>query len=297
MTLGLGEVCALLAPLSWAVAVILFRRSDQAGLSPAAMNLFKNTLAIALLSLTLLAMGHGPPPGRSLGDWGILAVSGLLGLAIADTLLFAGLRRIGAARLALVDTVYAPMMVLLSWVFLAERPSVGFLLGAVGVLGGVSLASLDLRRAVASGDRGVALGALMAFGAITGTGISVILVKPLLAEADLVEVIWVRLIAGVLGQLVWVTARREWGEVARAFRPGPAWRTLVPAAFIGTYVSLLLWLGGFKWADASVAAVLNQLATIYTLTLAWAVLGEQVVPRQVAGALLAVAGAVVIVLT
>ena len=37
-------------------------------------------------------------------------------------------------------------------------------------------------------------------------------------------------------------------------RPSAVWRTLVPASVLGSYVSMLLWIGGFKWADASVAS-------------------------------------------
>ena len=58
---------------------------------------------------------------------------------------------------------------------------------------------------------------------------------------------------------------------------------------------MMLWLGGYKWADASVAAVLNQMATVYMMLLAWLVLGERLAPRQVLGGLLAAGGALWIV--
>ena len=45
---------------------------------------------------------------------GELVVSGLLGIAIADTLVFMALRRLGAALLAIVDCIYAPTVILLS---------------------------------------------------------------------------------------------------------------------------------------------------------------------------------------
>jgi drug/metabolite transporter (DMT)-like permease len=59
----------------------------------------------------------------------------------------------------------------------------------------------------------------------------------------------------------------------------------------------LLWLGGFKWAPASVAAVLNQMATVYILVLARIFLKETIRPQQALGALLAAAGALFIILT
>jgi ferrous iron transport protein B len=45
------------------------------------------------------------------------------------------------------------------------------------------------------------------------------------------------------------------------------WRLLLPAAFLGSWVSALLWLGGFFYAPAGTAAVLNQTTTVFTLIL------------------------------
>ncbi len=294
--LPLGELLALLAPLAWSVAVIFFKRASTV---PAlSLNLFKNVFAIALLALTMLAFGIGVPTDRSLGDWLRLSASGIIGLAVADTLLFEGLRRIGAARLAIVDTVYAPTVVLLSWVFLGDSLTGAFLLGAVLVIGGVTLASVHGgdEAATAHDKREIALGSLLALLAIIGTSVGVVLAKPALAEANLVEATCTRLVAGVAAMAVWIVVRGQGAEALVAFRPAPVWRALVPGAFVGTYLSLMLWLGGFKWADASVAAVLNQMATVYMLVLARVVLGERVRRRQVLGGAIAAAGALIVVM-
>lgn len=287
--LPLGEICALLAPLSWSVAVILFKRSD--GPPALSLNLFKNTAGVVLLGLTLAVLGIGIPPDRSAADWLRLAGSGLLGLAIADTLLFEGLRRIGAARMAVVDTVYAPVVVFLSWLFLAEPISASFLVGAAAVIAGVTLASVQRGAFDGIAGRERLVGTLYCVGAIVGTAVGVIIAKPALASSNLVELTFTRLLFGLAGQVAWVTARQAWGEASVAFRPGKLWWNLLPAAVMGPYVSLLLWLGGFKWAPASVAAVLNQLATVYILVLARVVLKERLSARQTAGATLAACGA------
>lgn len=294
----LGVTCALIAPMCWSVALILYRRTP---VSPMGMSVFKNALAIVLLTVTMLATGTGLPSDRPIGDWVRLAVSGILGLAVADTLIFAALHRIGAAKVALVDMVYAPLVMALSVAFLGERLGPWPLVGAAGVLAGVGLATVDPRQ-LASGrvrargalDSGVGYGLLLAFAGICGTAFGVILTKPVLDHSDLVEVVWTRLVAGTAAQVAWAWARGELAPVAIAFRPGPAWRTLVPAAVLGTYLSLLFWLGGFKWADASIAAVLNQLGSVYTLLLARFALGETLAPRQVVGGAIAVVGAVIV---
>lgn len=291
----LGQLCALLAPLAWSVAVILFRRSANA--SALSLNLFKNVFAFVLLSATLLVLRVPIPVDRPWQDWARLAVSGVLGLAIADTLLFSALRRIGAGRLAIVDTVYAPMVVLLSFVFLDERLGPSFFAGAAAVLAGVWVAGRGHPEGTSTvaETRSIAVGMALGATAILGTATGVVIAKPVLENAHLVEVTWTRLLFGIAGLLLWTAATGRGREAAESFRPSPLWRTLVPGAFFGAYLSLMLWLGGFKWADASVAAVLNQMATVYLLILARVVLGEDIRARQVAGGLVAALGALWIV--
>lgn len=290
---GLGELCALLAPLSWSAALILYKRSSA--LPAPAITFFKNAIAFVLISATMVVMGVGLPD-RSGADWARVIGSGVLGLAVADTLLFAGLRRIGAARLAVADTIYAPTVVLLAWAFLGERLDPSFLAGAVAVLGGVALASIDpaALRTRPSRPGEVAIGMLLALTAIVGTATGVVLVRPVLQTSDLIEVNWSRLAAGFGAQALFVLISGQ-REALIGFRPSPVWKTLIPAALLGTYVSLLLWLAGFKWAPASTAAVLNQIGTVYLLLLARYVLKEELKPRQVVGGLLAACGAVWIV--
>jgi drug/metabolite transporter (DMT)-like permease len=98
-------------------------------------------------------------------------------------------------------------------------------------------------------------------------------------------------------QSAWLASRGALRPTLSVFRPSPEWRTLVPAAVLGAYVSMLLWLGGYKWADASLSAVLNQSATVYMLGLAALFLGERLRPVQVGGALVAAVGAAWIVAT
>jgi drug/metabolite transporter (DMT)-like permease len=64
---------------------------------------------------------------------------------------------------------------------------------------------------------------------------------------------------------------------------------MVPGSVMGTYVSLLFWLGGMKYTLASTAAALNQTATLWTFGLAVLWLGEPVTRRR----LLWLAGGVV----
>jgi len=295
MHLGPGEICALLAPLAWSVAVVFYKKA--ATLPPASMNLFKNSLAIVLLGLTMAIAGIPVPLERSPEDWARLLGSGVIGLALGDTLLFEGLARIGAARLAVVDTVYAPLMVFLSWAVLGEDLGSAFLAGAIAVVAGIALASFRKAEPDPGEDPKRTLqGVLLSLGAISCTCVGVVLAKPALASGHLVEITWTRLVAGTVLQLTIILLTGRQADAMQAFVRRDTWKYMVPGALVGTYLSLLLWLGGFNWGQAAVASVLNQMATVYMLLLARFVLGEKLRKRQVGGALLAAGGAVWIVM-
>jgi drug/metabolite transporter (DMT)-like permease len=287
-----GEACALSAAAIWSFSVVLFKQSER--ISPQGMNLFKNVTALALLTLTMPLLGVSFDMTRSGEDWLRLAVSGVLGIAVADTLVFMALRRLGASLLAVVDCVYAPTIVLMSVLLLKEPIAAGFVGGAVLVIGGVLLATTDkivrTPEEIAKNEKlrgGVACG----IAGIVAMAVGVVLAKPVLEQGHLVEVTTVRLVAGVGAQLMWMALLPSQREALQAFRPDRAWRTLIPASVLGSYVAMLLWLGGFKWAPASVASVLNQMSTVFTIILARIILKEAISPRRALGALAAVAGA------
>ena len=137
----LGEALALSAALTWSVSVVLFKRSEA--ISPQGMNLFKNLLSTLLLLATMPLLGVGFAVGRDGDDWWRLVISGVLGIAIADTLTFMALRRLGAALLAVVDCAYAPVIVGLGVLWLGEPLGPRFGIGAALVVAGVLMASSD----------------------------------------------------------------------------------------------------------------------------------------------------------
>lgn len=325
----LGEACALLAALTWSVSVILFKRSEA--VTPLAMNLFKNTVATVLLGLTLAVLLGGGwtelPVQRSGADWARLVISGVLGIAASDTLIFMALRRLGASLLAVVDCIYAPTIVVLSVLVLHEPVPVTFVAGGVLVVGGVLLTVTErtpeqpeapleaatLAPAAAPAElpapvdpRERALGVVFGLAGIAAMASGVVLAKPALDSGDLVEVTLVRMLAGVLALLFWVTLKPLIGldpggkaraEVLGVLGRRDVWRTLIPASVLGTYVAMLLWVGGFKWAPVSVASVLNQLASVFTVILAWLMLGEPLSGRRITGTFAAVAGAALVMAT
>ena len=278
------------------MSVVLFKRSEA--ISPQGMNLFKNLLSTLLLLATMPLLGIGMQADRATDDWWRLVISGVLGIAIADTLTFMALRRLGAALLAVVDCAYAPVIVGLGVLWLGEPLGPRFGIGAALVVAGVLMASSDAvkrRKDLKIERRDLIAGIAFGVTGIVAMAVGVILAKPALERGHLVEVTLVRTLSGVAAQTLWIGLVPGQRGALAALKPSPAWRTLVPASFLGSYVAMLFWLGGFKWALASTAAVLNQMSSVSTILLARIVLKEPITPRRAWGGVAAIVGAILVV--
>ena len=73
------------------------------------------------------------------------------------------------------------------------------------------------------------------------------------------------------------------------------WGVILMASVAGTYLAMLFWLGGFKYADASVASVLNETFNVMIVLLAWLFLGEALSRRKITGAILTFCGVVIFI--
>jgi len=289
----LGEALSALAPMAWAIAVILFRRAGSK-VAPIPLNLFKSTVGLLLLLLTMAVIGEPSWQQTSTRDLVILAISGVIGVALADTVFFYALNILGASRLAVVGAIYMPFVVLLSFVFLGDRFGPLQWFGSALAILAVVLASLP-QGETGERPRRFVLGAALGMLALGLMAVGIVMAKPALDRTPVVWASTLRLGAAVVAMipvLALLPARRTYFA---PFRPTRIWSVILPGAVIGTYLAYMLWLGGIKYTDVSVAAILNQLHVIYTVILAAIFLGERLTLPKLAGVALAVAGSVLVV--
>lgn len=292
----IGEACALLAAITWACAMVLFKRSGER-VTPLALNIFKNVIALILFGITLLVMPQGLEVVHHFpsGDIAILLLSGLLGIAFADTLFFYSLNLIGVSLISIVDCLYAPFIVVFSYFLLMEELTVIHYVGIGLIIAGVFISSRHVPPANRTRGQivgGVLLGAcamgLMTFG--------IVIAKPVLDMNDfpLIPATALRLLMGTLALALIALASERRREYWSVFRPAPIWKVSVPASILGTYLALLFWMAGFKWADASIAGVLNQTSVIFAIILAAVFLKEHFTRRKLLAIVLAAIGVVIV---
>ena len=290
----LGQACALGAAITWAFALVLFKRSGER-IAPVALNLYKNAVGLTLLVATLgllILLGYerlDGPRAYSRQEIGLLLLSGIIGIAVADTLFFHSLNLIGVGLISIVDCSYSPFAILFSWCLLAEMLTVFHYVGAALIVAGVFTASPHMLPAKRT-RRQIVSGMLLGTLSIALMALGIVIAKPVLEKMPVLWATTLRLAAGfaclalfALGGQGW---RRHWG----VFRPTHSWRQALPASVLGSYVCLLLWIAGFKYTGASIAAVLNQTSVVFASVLAAVVLKEHFGPRQAAALVLALCG-------
>jgi drug/metabolite transporter (DMT)-like permease len=279
--MGIGEACSIGAALSWAGGVIVYKRLGET-LPPLSLNLVKNLIVLAMVAPTVLLV-HGPELPALPAYAVLLAIgSGVLGIAVADTLYFNALNTLGAGRMGVVGNFYSPFVIVMSFVLLGERLNALQMLGFVLVSGGVFIVSShDPERRLA--PAALRKGALLGVGAVFLMASAIVMIKRVLEGAPLFWIVLLRLAGAVAGMLAIFALRREAPALGTRAAAPLRWPLLVLAAFLGQYVSMVLWMAGYKYTTASVAAVLNETASVFIVLLAALFLHEALDARRIAG--------------
>lgn len=276
--MGLGEALSIGSALAWAGGVILYKRLGET-LPPQNLNLLKNLVVFVLIVPTVLLVEGAHLPDIPLPALLLALLSGVIGIAVADTLYLSALNSIGAARMGIIGNFYSPFVIALSVVFLGERLGpvqiAGFILVTLGVLvvnGGATARNVDARA--------LRRGALLGAASILLMAIAIVMIKRVLEGQPLLWIVLLRLVGGVGGMLLVFAARRQ--PILPRGVP-MHWATLICAAFLGQYLSMTLWLGGYKFTDASIASILNESSSVFIVLFAWMFLGEGMSPRKILG--------------
>jgi drug/metabolite transporter (DMT)-like permease len=307
-----GEAVCLLTALLWAVAVSMFRGPVlQHGART--VNLVKLLLGATLQGLTVWALGQGhalrAAPGHALL---LLAASGLIGLTVGDTALFATVARLGVHRTLLLQTLAPVFAALIAWVWRDELPTTLEMTGAAVILAGVAFVVAPRRGqlAVVPVPDGVTIpvshpapgetasiltgGVMLGVLAAVGQGAGVALAKAGMAEVAVVPASFVRLAVAAVGLALLAVTRRRLAQLRRLVVAPVMVARVVPATLLGTYLALFLMMLGIALAPAAIAATLLSVSPVYGLFIDSFVHRQPVTARGLTGTLLAVAGVAIL---
>ncbi|WED29830.1 DMT family transporter [Vibrio sp. DW001] len=286
----IGEIAAIFAALTWAVATWIYSQFSHK-FSAMQMNIVKG-IAASTMMLFVLPVLPLPELVLSPSHFWILAISGVIGIAIGDSAYFAALKRIGANKTLLLESLAPPLSGILalmvlgsalsgqSWLgvfvttvavtYVIFQPNVNNQPTSISGIGFGLLASVCQATgvvishyALVAGDIPPLLGALIRLS----IGVMVVFVVVVFVEK--------RPVASMLAKLKQLKSRdRRW---------------LLAAIFVGTFLALWLQQIALKHANPAVAQTLIATSPLFILMIyAWN--GEPITKKNVIGTLGALFG-------
>ena len=291
-TPGFGAAYALGSAFMWALTSLLVRRLG-ASYSMMTINAVRvSASGLLLFGLSFAGTARAEITAMSMTTFLLVASSTVIAAGIGDSIFFECVRVLGLGRAMTVASSYPLLAAGFAAVLLGERITLRAALGAVVTLLGLVLI-LGVRGRGRGGEarrasrRGVA-GAL--FVAVLWA-LSAILMKPAMHDLSPLTAQGVRL--PIVALFLWVT---PWARTGLPALRGAGRAIVAPLVVLSalTAVSSLMWVAGLKYSDVVVATVLSSTSPMFALVLGALFLGERLTPSAVAGALLTVAGIVVL---
>ncbi|MDD2881140.1 MAG: DMT family transporter [Rhodoferax sp.] len=230
-------------------------------------------LMVAFMLWTVVAF-NGTWDSFDSHAWGVMAISGLIGIFVGDTALFAAMNRLGPRRAGVLFATHAAFSAALGFVWLGERMNLQALAGAVLTLAGVMLAIVLGRHKDEThaweADRGhVGAGVALALVAALCQAVGSLIAKPVMAmQVDPVMASAVRVTVATCAHFVLLAAGLQ---AARAHTP-PTLRVLVQTGlngFIAMGVGMTLVLLALEKGDVGMVAILSSVSPILVLPLLW----------------------------
>ena len=290
------EYLALAAACCWALGSLM---SAQASTHLGAFYFTRWRMLCAGTLLWGIAFSTGGWASLTLSSSTILVLSGVIGIFIGDTALFASMNRLGPRRAGVLFATHALFSVVLAYLFLGETQWGWTLVGSSLLVSGVMVAILFGKRKAEQHaweanhsqlKSGIALGLLSALCQAVAT----LMLKPVMeTDIDAVAASAVRMTtAFALHQLIFMLGVK----VARAYLPmtKKVFLLVLANAALSMLLGMTLLLYALRYGDAGMVAILSSVSPVVVLPPLWLVYKRSPAWGAWFGALLTVVGTVII---
>ncbi|MEI2686125.1 MAG: DMT family transporter [Cypionkella sp.] len=290
MALPLHELAALGTATCWAITG-LFAADAVRALGPFYFNLIRQVFVTLLLAAVVLALGVWELPGWSAAL--ILALSGVIGILIGDTLNFAAMARIGPRRTGAIFAMNAPMTAVLGWAFLGEALSIRGISGIALTATGVALAILGRPRSNAHRFETLQgtlfIGLLLGLGAAFGQAVGSLIARPVM-EAGTDPYFASLLRVGASGLAMAVISVSPFGPTQPARPSGHILLLTAGTAVLGLLIGVTLFLYALQGSKTGIIATLSATSPVIILPLLWLRTAQRPSGLSWCGAAVAVCG-------
>lgn len=287
----LGELAALTTAVCWASNSVSFTFAGRRVGSPT-VNIGRLWFAlVGMIVIHSLMLGSPFPLGAPWARYGWLGISGLIGFAIGDAILFEALLLLGPRLTMLVMTLVPVFSAILGFLFQGERLGIWQILASLVALSGVASVIGEKK----PGDvrpKHWGRGLLLALGGAVGQAVG-LLFSRLGMEGGFhpVSANSIRILAGTLALTLVACLRGSLpGHVRRMRDPKAFWHILA-GSVTGPVVGVILSLYAIAHCSLGVSSTLMSLSPVLLLAVSGRFFGDRVTVRAIFGTLVALAGA------
>jgi drug/metabolite transporter (DMT)-like permease len=298
----LGQLLALGTAFCWVVSSVSFEHAGRR-IGSVAVNLIRLCMALLMLSAYgFIRLGQTLPLEADANAWMWMLLSGLVGFFIGDLALFRAFLLIGARLSMLIMSLAPPMTAVAGWLFLGERIGGLGVIGMVVTLVGVGWVVSERRANPRGAEHVSRAGVVLAVIAAAGQAGGVLVGKHGMtlrdgSQLDPFLATQIRVLAGIAGFALLVSFTGFWPKVLHGLRDLRAMGLMLVGAVAGPFlgVSLVMW--SVQLIPSGVSQTLVATVPVLMLPYAVFVAGERVSRRAVLGAVVAVAGVALLMLT
>ena len=289
----LGEIASLATAVCWASNSVLFTLAGRR-VGSQAVNVIRLFMALAAMVLVHLCLFGTPFPFAAGSSRLVsLGLSGLIGFALGDALLFESMLLLGARVAMLLMTLSPIFSAILARIFLAQSLSMVKIAAILVTLGGIAWVVGE-----GHGDGGQArphkwlFGVLLGVGGALGQSVGMILSDVgLRGNFSPISANLIRVAAGTAAIAVWLLFRGQCRATVATLRDGTAVGQIAAGAATGPVIGVVLSLYAITHTSMGVAATLMSLSPVLLLPVSALLFHEKVSYRAVAGTLVSMVGA------
>ncbi|CAH7242493.1 EamA family transporter [Vibrio chagasii] len=291
----IGEIAAIGAAIVWACATWIYGQFGHR-FSAMQLNIIKGLVASVMM---LLVMPLIPMPEFELSanHFWILAISGIIGIAIGDSAYFAALKRIGANKTLLLESLAPPLSGVLALMFLGAALTLQSWLGVVITTLAVTFVVFQPSKSANNDSTSQAQWSGIGYGLVASVcqASGVVISHYALVAGDIPPLLGalIRLTVGVFAVMMIIpfvenkpysSIKRDLWEMTKLDK---LW--LLSAIFVGTFLALWLQQIALKNANPAIAQTLIATSPVFILVI-YALKGEKVSKQSLIGTLAAVGG-------
>ncbi len=292
-----GEFAALMTAFFWMVTSMSFEAAGKR-IGSLTVNLIRLYLAFIIYTIYLyFTRGLAFPTDATAHAWFWLSISGLVGFAIGDLLLFQAFIVVGARVSMLMMSLVPPITALIGWMILGETLSLQAIAGMILTMIGIVMVVLK-REAPQLNSKGKnklkfsypLVGVLLALGGAIGQAVGLVLSKYGMKDYDAFAASQIRVLAGLVGFTLIFIFMNKWNKVWTGIRNKKGLLFTGIGSVFGPFLGVSFSLLAVQNTNTGIAATIMSIVPVLIIPPAILIFKEKVNLKEIIGAMIAVGG-------